>query len=126
MSRTIDIKWIALLSAVLAAVLLWSLSPAARVCAADEEAAKADDEAEEKDDKFPAWDKVTKDSKRLEGLFPLYFNEKEQKLYMEISQDQYDKELICPMAIARGAGLSYLGGDTLNFGDQWIPPTAFS
>ena len=70
--------------------------------------------------KFPEWDKVIDGAKRLEGLFPLYYNEKEQKLFMEIKQDQYDKELILPIAIARGAGMMYLGGETLNFGDQWL------
>ena len=39
---------------------------------------------------------------------------------MEIRQDQYDKEVILPIAIARGAGSMYLGGETLNFGDQWL------
>ena len=56
----------------------------------------------------------------MEGLFPLYYNEKEQKLFMEVQEAQYDKEVILPMAIARGAGLTYLGGMTLNFGDQWL------
>ena len=69
---------------------------------------------------FPEWDKVVDGAKRLEGLFPLYYDEKQQKLFMEIRQDQYDKELILPIAIARGAGMTYLGGDTLNFGDQWL------
>lgn len=70
--------------------------------------------------RFEDWDKVTKDAKKLEGLFALYFNEKEQKLFLEIPEGKYDKELIVPIAIARGTGLSYLGGETLNFGNQWI------
>ena len=70
--------------------------------------------------KFPEWDKVVEGAKRLEGLFPLYYNEKEQKLFMELAANQYDKELILPIAIARGAGLMYLGGETLNFGNQWL------
>ncbi|MEN6406648.1 MAG: zinc-dependent metalloprotease [Thermoguttaceae bacterium] len=79
--------------------------------------AKTDDKEKKK---FPDWDKVVEGAKRLEGLFPLYYNEKEQKLFMEIQQSQYDKEIILPIAIAKGAGLSYLGGATLNFGDQWL------
>ena len=70
--------------------------------------------------KLPDWDTVIKGAEKLDGLFPLYFNEKEQKLFMEIRSSQYDKELLCPIAIARGAGLTYLGGETLNFGDQWL------
>ncbi len=95
--------------------------------AADESADKAkatetkkDEKAEKSKSKFPEWSTVVKDAKKLEGLFPLYYDEKEEKLLMEIKKDQYDKELILPISIARGAGLMYLGGDTLNFGNQWV------
>jgi hypothetical protein len=70
--------------------------------------------------KFPEWSKVIEGTQRLEGVFPLYYDEKEQKLFMEIKRDQYNKDLILPISIARGAGFMFLGGDTLNFGDQWI------
>lgn len=70
--------------------------------------------------KLPDWEDTIKGMKKIDGLFPLYFSEKEQKLLMEISKSKYNKELIMPIAIARGAGWRYLGGDTLNFGDQWI------
>jgi hypothetical protein len=70
--------------------------------------------------KFPDWNKVTEGAKKLEGLFPLYYNEKDQKLFLEIRRDQYNQDLILPISIARGAGTMYLGGDTLNFGNQWI------
>ena len=39
---------------------------------------------------------------------------------MEVQESQYDKEVILPMAIARGTGMRYLGGITLNFGNQWL------
>jgi len=83
-------------------------------------AAKAPEKPATPESKFPEWDKVTKGAKKIEGLFPLYFNEKEQALHMEIRQDQYGQELILPISIARGAGSMYLGGDTLNFGEQWV------
>ncbi len=81
-----------------------------RCCLADDPAAKSKEEAAKTPEKKPAdekpklpeWDKVVDGAKRLEGLFPLYFNEKEQKLFMEIKEEQYDKDLILPMAIARG------------------------
>jgi hypothetical protein len=76
--------------------------------------------AAKKDSKFPEWSKVTEGAKRLEGLMALYYNEKDQKLFLEIRRDQYNQELILPISIARGAGMMYLGGDTLNFGNQWI------
>jgi hypothetical protein len=70
--------------------------------------------------KFPEWSKVIGTAKQKEGLFPLYHNEKDQQLFMEIKRFQMEKEFLLPIAIARGSGLMYLGGDTLNFGDQWV------
>lgn len=69
---------------------------------------------------YPAFEEVTKGMTVMPGLLPLYFSEKEQKLYMEISKASLNQEFILPISIARGAGMMYLGGDTLNFGDQWI------
>ena len=69
---------------------------------------------------YPAWAEVTKGLTVMPGLMPLYYSEKEQKLYMEISKANYNKEFILPISIAHGAGMMFLGGDTLNFGDQWI------
>ncbi len=83
-------------------------------------AVKAAEPVAKLESKFPDWDKVIKGAKKIEGLFPLYFNEKDQALHMEIRQDQYGQELILPISIARGAGSMFLGGDTLNFGEQWV------
>ncbi|MGD9646683.1 MAG: zinc-dependent metalloprotease, partial [Pirellulales bacterium] len=90
---------------------------AAATSTSDSAAKPAESDA---DKKFPAWDTVIKDHKKLEGFFDLYYNEKDQSLLMEIKADQFDKDLISPIAIARGAGFWFLGGDTLNFGDQWV------
>jgi hypothetical protein len=65
--------------------------------------------------KFEDFDKVVKGAKEYDGLFRLY--QKDEHLYAEIRQDQLDKPFLCPIAIARGAGL---GGYTLNFEDQWV------
>lgn len=99
----------------------WTLSLAGIAAGPAWIASAAESEAKGSEPKkFEDWDKVTKDAKKVEGLFNLYFNEKEQKLFLEIPESKYDKELIFPIAIARGTGLSYLGGETLNFGNQWI------
>jgi hypothetical protein len=65
--------------------------------------------------KFEEFDKVVKGAKEYDGLFKLY--QKDENLYAEIRQDQFDKGLLCPMAVARGGGL---GGFTLNFDEQWV------
>ncbi|HTU24096.1 MAG TPA: zinc-dependent metalloprotease [Pirellulales bacterium] len=105
----------------LAASLGWTLAASA---AGGEEAASsassAKSAAARAEQKFPEWSKVTEGCKLLEGLFNLYYNESEQKLLMVIRQDQYNQEFILPISIARGAGMMYLGGNTLNFGDQWL------
>lgn len=66
------------------------------------------------------WNEALKDARKIEGFFNLYYKEREEQLFMEIRPDQYNRELLCSMAIARGAGLRFLGGVTLNFGDQWL------
>lgn len=70
--------------------------------------------------KFQEWSKVIGTAKLKEGLFPMYYDEKEQNLFMEIKRHQFEQEFLMPIAIARGSGMFYLGGDTLNFGDQWV------
>jgi hypothetical protein len=57
---------------------------------------------------------VVKGAKEYDGLFKLY--QKDDKVYMEILPPQFDKPVLCPIAVARGAGL---GGFTLNFDEQW-------
>lgn len=65
--------------------------------------------------KFEDFDKVVKGAKEYDGLFRMYH--KDEHLYAEIRQDQQDKPFLCPIAIARGAGM---GGYTLNFEEQWV------
>jgi hypothetical protein len=69
------------------------------------------------DKKFEDFDKVVKGAKQLrdDGLFRLF--QKDDYLYAEIRQEQLNKPFLCPIAIARGAGL---GGYTLNFDEQWV------
>jgi hypothetical protein len=64
--------------------------------------------------KLEDFDKVIKDAKQQDGLFRLYH--KEENLYAEIRPDQLDKPFLCPIAVARGAGI---GGTTLNSDEQW-------
>lgn len=65
--------------------------------------------------KFEDFDKLVKGAKEFDGLFKLHL--KDDHLYAEIRPDQFDKPLLCPIAIARGLGM---GGLTLNFDEQWV------
>jgi hypothetical protein len=65
--------------------------------------------------KFPDFEQVVKGAKEYDGLFKLH--QKDEHLLAEILPNQFDKPLLCPMAIARGAGL---GGYTLDMGDEVV------
>ncbi|QJW99106.1 zinc-dependent metalloprotease [Frigoriglobus tundricola] len=58
---------------------------------------------------------ISKGAKTHEGLFKLYH--KDDKVYAELLPHHMGKQLLCPIAVARGAGM---GGSTLNFDDQWV------
>lgn len=59
--------------------------------------------------------RITKGSKQYDGLYKLY--QKDENLYMEIPVHNLNKPVLCPIAVARGAGM---GGLTLNFDEQWV------
>jgi hypothetical protein len=67
------------------------------------------------DTRFGDFNALVKGAKVYEGLFKLY--QKDDHLYMEIPPQHMNKPVLCPIAVARGAGL---GGMTLNFDEQWV------
>src|SRR5262245_24783704 len=68
--------------------------------------------------KFPDFDTLVKGAKEHDGLLKLYH--KDDHLYAEIKAYQFNTPYLLPMSIARGhAGGWIVGGDTLNFEDQW-------
>src|SRR5579864_1791315 len=71
------------------------------------------EEAPEK--KFGDFTKLVKGAREVDGLFKLY--QKDDHVYMEIQQHQYERMLLAPIAIARGLGS---GGSTLNDEEQWV------
>src|SRR5437588_8775954 len=71
--------------------------------------------SEEERPRFPDFNTVVRGAKEYEGLVKLYH--KDEHLYMEILPHQFDKPVLCPIAVARGAGM---GGQTLNFDEQWV------
>ena len=65
--------------------------------------------------KFEDFDQLVHGAKEYEGLFKLY--QKDDRLYAEIQPQQFNQPFLCPIAVAHGLGM---GGDTLNFGEQWV------
>ncbi len=58
---------------------------------------------------------LTRGFKEIDGYIKMHL--KDDKLYAELRPDQFDKPMLCPTAVARGAGM---GGYTLNFDEQWV------
>lgn len=69
--------------------------------------------------KYPPHAEVLKDFKQIDGLIRLYH--KENRLYAELSNSQFDRDFIVLTSIARGIGEGMLlGGMTWGFGDDWL------
>ena len=61
------------------------------------EPAKPPQKPGEEKPKFPEWDKVVEGAKRLEGLFPLYYNEKEaETLHGDPGRTSTTRRSSCP------------------------------
>src|SRR5579859_6385683 len=58
---------------------------------------------------------ITHGAKVYDCLFNIY--QKDENVYLEIPQQHLGKPVLCPIAVARGAGM---GGMTLNFDEQWV------
>jgi len=78
-------------------------------------AVKAQPAEEAPEKKFGDFTKLVKGAREVDGLFKLY--QKDDHVYMEIQQHQYERMLLAPIAIARGLGS---GGSTLNDEEQWV------
>ncbi|MBY0230732.1 MAG: zinc-dependent metalloprotease, partial [Gemmataceae bacterium] len=68
--------------------------------------------------RFPDLETFAKGAKEYDGLFKLH--QKDETVYAEIKFMQLGQPFLCPISIARGPGGAYVGGDTLNFGEQWV------
>jgi hypothetical protein len=94
-----------LLGAMLAVVAVGVVAP--RVHAEEAPAAKPS--------KFKDFGEVTKEAKKIEGLFDLY--QDEEHLYGVIKASDFNQPFLAPMSIARGVASA---GTALNFGEQWV------
>ncbi len=101
-------RFVRIALALFALAMVWWLASPTLTVGQTESAAAAEK-------KFEDFDKFVKGAKVYDGLFTLH--QKDENLYAEIKQEQFDKPLLCPIAIAKGAGM---GGTTLNFEEQWV------
>ncbi len=69
-------------------------------------------------DKLPTIEKKTKEMKRLEGFFDLYWDEVEGKLFWEI--DRWDAEFLYQVSLASGLGSNPVGLDRGQLGGTYI------
>jgi hypothetical protein len=67
------------------------------------------------DPRIAAFAEISKGAKVHEGLIKLYH--KDENVYAELTPQNLNKPLLCPIAVAKGGGM---GGSTLNFDEQWV------
>ncbi|MFT3882080.1 MAG: zinc-dependent metalloprotease [Gemmatales bacterium] len=58
---------------------------------------------------------ISRGAKVQEGLFKTYH--KDENVYIELLPHHFNKQLLCPIAIAKGAAMA---GTTLNSDEQWV------
>ena len=87
--------------------------------AAEEEAAdKEKDEEDEEDekDKGPKFAKVIKDFDKIEGLFELYRDPEENKVFLAIRPDQFDQIYLCSITRTQGDGYFFDSASLVSIG----------
>ena len=67
-----------------------------------------EDEEENPYSEFQPFDKVTADTEKLTGLFALYRNQDEGKIYLEIQPKQLNKNYLCVTTLSTGIGEAWL------------------
>ncbi len=76
---------------------------------------KSDDtDKKKKKPKEPEFEDVIEDYEKIEGLFTIYHNEKEGKVYIEIRQDQFGPIYLCNVTRQSGEALIFDSGAMLN------------
>ena len=60
--------------------------------------------AEEEEDKGPEFEEVIEDFVKIEGLFDLYHDEEENKVYLAIRPEQLDQIYLCSITRTQGDG----------------------
>jgi len=71
---------------------------------------KKEEKEVKKEEKEKPFAEVIKDFKVIQGLFTLYLNEDEAKVYMAIKPDQLDKTFLCTLTRSAGDGSFYDSG----------------
>ena len=87
--------------------------------AAEEEAAdkeKDEDEEDEEEDKGPKFAKVIKDFDKIEGLFELYRDPEENKVFLAIRPDQFDQIYLCSITRTQGDGYFFDSASLVSIG----------
>ncbi len=72
-----------------------------------EEEAEDEKEEEEDEDKDPEFDEVIEDFDKIAGLFDLYLDEEDNKVYLAIRPDQLDQIYLCNVTRTQGDGFFF-------------------
>ena len=84
-----------------------------------DEEEKEDEEDEEDEDKDPKFAKVIKDFDKVEGLFDLYRDPEENKVFLAIRPDQFDQIYLCSITRTQGDGYFFDSASLVSIGRGW-------
>ena len=84
----------------------------------EEDKEKGEDEEDEEDeeDKSPKFAKVIKDFDKIEGLFELYRDPEENKVFLAIRPDQFDQIYLCSITRTQGDGYFFDSASLVSIG----------
>ncbi len=85
--------------------------------AADKE--KDEEDEEDKEDEEPKFAKVIKDFDKIEGLFELYRDLEENKVFLAIRPDQFDQIYLCSITRTQGDGYFFDSASLIFIGRGW-------
>ena len=87
--------------------------------AVEEEASDKEEEEEDEEDKGPKFAKVIEDFDKIEGLFELYRDPEENKVFLAIRPEQFDQIYLCSITRTQGDGYFFDSASLVSVGRGW-------
>ena len=85
----------------------------------DEKDKEDGEDEEDEEDKGPKFAKVIKDFDKIEGLFELYRDPEENKVFLAIRPDQFDQIYLCSITRTQGDGYFFDSASLVSIGRGW-------
>ena len=82
----------------------------------DKEDGEDEEDEEDEEDKGPKFAKVIKDFDKIEGLFELYRNPEDNKVFLALRPDQFDQIYLCSITRTQGDGYFFDSASLVSIG----------